>query len=320
VRTGRTTSTRRASSHKGSTAGTSAPHPFLLTQCARVQACSPSTSLRWSEQTDLPVSLHSCSQPVGTGFSYSSELRKDIAHDEDTVARDLANFLKELLVKYPNLDRDLYITGESYAGHYEPALAHKLLSFETGFDLKGVLLGNPLIAPKAHYKAYSEFAYDNGLISRFTKRAMDAAFENTCAPAIDKCHEQSSENGTASATAACTAALDVCEAECFMPVSAEAPLHTKHSFNPYDISTPCENGSLCYDFSAIGSFLNKETVKEQLGVSGHDWQEVSQRVHVALSTTDWMQNLEVRKILSVKYSSLMQCRALLGALVSPIEQ
>lgn len=191
----------------------------------------PPRNFSWNQHANVIF----VDSPVGTGFSYSSDLTHDIAHDESTVAEDLAQFLQLFVSsKHPELKGSkLFITGESYAGHYEPALAYKLLSFDTGFELAGVAMGNPLVAPKAQYAAYSTFAYEKGLISSMTKRAMDAGFETTCRPSIEACQKAHLDSNTGSAI--CTGSLSLCQAQCFAPIEAEAPLHTHHSFNPYVI-------------------------------------------------------------------------------------
>ena len=62
-------------------------------------------------------------QPAGTGFSYGSGLD----HDEAGVARDMYDFLQQLLQAHPALQPlDFYVVGESYAGHYVPAVTHEV--------------------------------------------------------------------------------------------------------------------------------------------------------------------------------------------------
>ncbi|KAL3627964.1 hypothetical protein CASFOL_028066 [Castilleja foliolosa] len=62
-------------------------------------------------------------QPVGTGFSYSSD-RRNIRHNEKGVSDDLYDFIQAFYKEYRELaENDFYITGESYAGHYIPAFA-----------------------------------------------------------------------------------------------------------------------------------------------------------------------------------------------------
>jgi len=67
----------------------------------------------------------------------------------------MATFLIGFLEKYPQLeDKDFYITGESYAGHYIPAISHAL-AFEykdkVKLNLKGLAIGNGLVNPLLQY-------------------------------------------------------------------------------------------------------------------------------------------------------------------------
>eukprot|EP00694_Reclinomonas_americana_P006486 EC796759.1.p1 GENE.EC796759.1~~EC796759.1.p1 ORF type:complete len:195 (+),score=69.69 EC796759.1:42-626(+) len=55
-------------------------------------------------------------QPVDTGFSYASS---EYVRDEDGVADDMYTFLQGFMQLFPEYqNRALYLTGESYAGHY----------------------------------------------------------------------------------------------------------------------------------------------------------------------------------------------------------
>jgi len=65
-------------------------------------------------------------QPVGTGFSKAGI--SDYVVNEKGVAKDFYIFLIGFLNKYPEfIKRPIYITGESYAGHYIPAITAYLL-------------------------------------------------------------------------------------------------------------------------------------------------------------------------------------------------
>ena len=59
------------------------------------------------------------------GFSFTS-YSSDEARDEETVSNDMFEFLQDFFLSRPELaDNPLFITGESYAGHYVPAVAHR---------------------------------------------------------------------------------------------------------------------------------------------------------------------------------------------------
>ena len=100
-------------------------------------------------------------QPIGTGYS------KGGVHDarsEEEVAADMAIMLKGFIEQNPEYkNRDFYITGESYAGHYVPAIAYYLLTTATDVELnlKGIAIGNGLTDPFAQYPAYATFSYEN---------------------------------------------------------------------------------------------------------------------------------------------------------------
>ena len=89
--------------------------------------------------------------PAGVGFSVAREERDLHVGDERTGA-DLRTFLVRFLERYQGLaSADLYIFGESYAGHYIPVLSAAILDGNAGLDprdagylnLKGIGIGNP---------------------------------------------------------------------------------------------------------------------------------------------------------------------------------
>ena len=60
-----------------------------------------------------------------------------------------------------------------YAGHYVPAVAHKIYTHNKlgrgpRINLKGLAIGNGLTDPAIQYGAYADFALDNGLVSQGT--------------------------------------------------------------------------------------------------------------------------------------------------------
>jgi serine carboxypeptidase-like clade 4 len=62
-------------------------------------------------------------------------------------------------------------------------------------------------------------------------------------------------------------------------------------FQYYDIRKQCE-GSLCYDFSNVETLLNKQSVKDALGVGDIEFVSCSKVVYNAMQE-DWMRNFEV---------------------------
>ncbi|KAJ6809962.1 serine carboxypeptidase-like 45 [Iris pallida] len=117
--------------------------------------------------------------PAGVGFSYSSDSSFYESVDDKMTARDNLVFLRRWLAKFPQYKtRDLYITGESYAGHYVPQLAQLMVQFNTKekiFNLKGVALGNPVLEFSTDFNSRAEFFWSHGLISDSTYNLFTSA-------------------------------------------------------------------------------------------------------------------------------------------------
>ncbi|KAI3520161.1 hypothetical protein L1887_09406 [Cichorium endivia] len=239
------------------------------------------SSLVWNEYGwDQASNLLYVDQPTGTGFSYSSD-KRDIRHNEQGVSDDLYDFLQAFFKEHPEFAKnDFYITGESYAGHYIPAFAarvHKGNKAKEGIhiNLKGFAIGNGLTDPLVQYHAYTDYALDMGIIEESDYKHINSKLP-MCETAIKLC-------GT-DGTVACMAAYMACNT-IFSSIKSIAG-----NINHYDIRKECE-GSLCYDFSNMESFLAKKSVKEALGVGDIDFVSCSPVVYQAM-LVDWMRNLE----------------------------
>ena len=65
--------------------------------------------------------------PAGVGFSYSKNASENYISGDKATAKDAYIFLINWLQRFPQYkNRDFYITGESYAGHYVPQLAYTI--------------------------------------------------------------------------------------------------------------------------------------------------------------------------------------------------
>jgi len=82
-------------------------------------------------------------QPVGTGYSKCSN-PTHYALNEQMVSENFYKFLLKFLTKFPEYNnRPLYITGESYAGHYIPAISDWIVSHpESRINFQGLAIGN----------------------------------------------------------------------------------------------------------------------------------------------------------------------------------
>ncbi|PIN25022.1 Serine carboxypeptidases (lysosomal cathepsin A) [Handroanthus impetiginosus] len=107
--------------------------------------------------------------PAGVGFSYSANKSFYESVDDEMTARDNLNFLEKWFEKFPEFkNREFYITGESYGGHYVPQLADLIIQSKAKINLKGIAIGNPLLEFKIDFNSRAEFFRSDGLISYST--------------------------------------------------------------------------------------------------------------------------------------------------------
>ncbi|XVE60954.1 hypothetical protein DITRI_Ditri06bG0002300 [Diplodiscus trichospermus] len=109
--------------------------------------------------------------PAGVGFSYSANKSFYINLNDEVTARDNLVFLERWFVEFPQYkNRDFFITGESYAGHYAPQLAQLIIDSNLKQNLKGIAIGNPLLEFVADMNSADQYYWSHGLIS-------DSAYE-----------------------------------------------------------------------------------------------------------------------------------------------
>ncbi|KZV47203.1 serine carboxypeptidase-like [Dorcoceras hygrometricum] len=240
-------------------------------------------SLTWNDfGWDKVSNIIYVDQPIGTGFSYSSD-DSDTRHSEEGVANDLYEFLQEFFKGHPQFaGNDFYITGESYAGHYIPALAYRINQGNKNkegitINLKGMAIGNGFTNPEIQYQAYTDFALDNKLLTQDEY--------NMLKPAVLQCVEESKLCGPDGGIK-CEVAYGDCN-RLFNQI-----LEKNMGINVYDIRKMCESGPLCYDYSNMERFLNLKSVKTALGVGDIEFVSCSSKVYEAM-LQDWMRNLEV---------------------------
>ncbi|XAR51662.1 Carboxypeptidase D [Bertholletia excelsa] len=119
--------------------------------------------------------------PAGVGFSYSNRSSDLLDTGDRRTARDSLQFLIRWMERFPRYkNRGVYITGESYAGHYVPQLARAIVTHNSKsihpINIKGFMVGN----------AVTDNYYDNlGTVTYWWSHAMisDRTYRqliNTC--------------------------------------------------------------------------------------------------------------------------------------------
>ncbi|CAL0318741.1 unnamed protein product [Lupinus luteus] len=106
--------------------------------------------------------------PAGVGFSYTNRSSDLLDTGDHRTAKDSLEFIIQWLERFPRYkNRELYISGESYAGHYVPQLAHEIMIYNSQtkqpLNLKGIMVGN----------AVTDTYYDNlGTVNYWWSHAM----------------------------------------------------------------------------------------------------------------------------------------------------
>jgi cathepsin A (carboxypeptidase C) len=213
--------------------------------------------------------------PIGTGFSPAAS-EDDFVTSEDGVAEGLHAFLRNFVKENPEFEgRDFYITGESYAGHYIPAISYELVEngADTGLNFKGSAIGNGWVNPYVQYPEYAKFSLENGLIDEATHTQMVADFK-TCQDLVKNSPWYE--------------AFPYCQS-----IVAEV-IGNPPKFNVYNIKEPCSYPPLCYDMSPETTFCNDIDNQAQLGITGKpSWETCNMDVHSALMG-DWTTNMGLK--------------------------
>ncbi|KAK4519483.1 uncharacterized protein ATC70_009719 [Mucor velutinosus] len=254
--------------------------------------------LRNSQSWNQVANIIYLDQPVNSGYSYQENTTVPRINDSNTAAHDVYVFLQLFFKEFSQFsESDFHIAGESYAGHFLPAIATAITekNAETPhspIQLKSLIIGNGLTDPLQQYKYYRSMACEESaygtLVSSSEKCDEIELHQHECQKLIESCYRNSNITSTPFAeksTDTCLLASKVCNALVVQPILNDLKL------NMYDIRKQCQSGPLCYDyFAAVKTYLDRSDVKKALGVkSSLSFELCSHKVNMDFQVAgDWM--------------------------------
>ncbi|PNT77308.1 hypothetical protein BRADI_1g60910v3 [Brachypodium distachyon] len=135
--------------------------------------------------------------PAGVGYSYSNTTSDYHNTGDKRTTEDAYSFLVNWMERFPEYrDRDFFISGESYAGHYVPELANLIVSNNrdsnaTSVMLRGVAIGNADLHDNLTLRASFDYYWMHAMISGKTYRTIQAncgfneTYTNDCLNAMN---------------------------------------------------------------------------------------------------------------------------------------
>ncbi|KAK6143186.1 hypothetical protein DH2020_023534 [Rehmannia glutinosa] len=210
--------------------------------------------------------------PAGVGFSYSNTTADFMNGGDKRTAIDNYAFLLNWLERFPEYkNRDFYISGESYAGHYVPQLAHTILHHnhnanKTIINLKGIIIGNAVINDETDMKGMYEYFGSHALISDDNAEQIMkyCDFSPNATKQSDKCNEAANEADRN---------VDIIDI-----YNIYAPLCSNSSLTEKPKKTSALSLDPCSDYY-VYAYLNRPEVQEALHANvtniPYEWQPCS---------------------------------------------
>lgn len=177
-------------------------------------------------------------------------------------------FLKGFFEAHPEMKgKPLYLAGEGVAGKVIPVIGsymmdHQAEMIEMGADLHGVAIGNGWVDPVNQYSSYGTYAFENGLVDSLGKLFLDLGFSIS--------QKLAKHNFPIANRYVCNTLMNYVVGDFMTP-----------KFNMFNISQKCENPPTCFNIKAEMEFLNRDDVKETLGVAERTWVQYNMDLHTA---------------------------------------
>jgi len=163
--------------------------------------------------------------------------------------------------QYANLQ--FFLFGESYAGHYVPAISSYIVKQNAAkqgnwINLQGIGIGDGLVDPLIQDGEYGIYALDNDLI--------DQSVYETTQSIYKKCESEIEKGEWSSAFDTCSGIISLVQ-------------QAGGDFNVYNIHLKCTYAPLCYNMQPLETMMKNTSLVNALGVQGHPWQMCDMAVY-----------------------------------------
>jgi len=218
--------------------------------------------------------------PAGVGFSYSD--RRDYDTNDDQVGHNNYLALQDFLARFPEFEgRDLYLTGESYAGVYVPTLAVRVLNGTLPVNFQGFAIGNPLLSSADNDNSLMFYARYHGLIGQ----TLWAELVTNC------CHGNES-------AAACNFASPRSFACITSVLSAEEQIELS-GLNVYNILSPCTSSDVITPMTLARRHLLTDVTRAASHTRSRRAVGMDPECTDSSAIREWINSAEVRKSLHI---------------------
>jgi carboxypeptidase C (cathepsin A) len=129
--------------------------------------------------------------PAGVGFSYTDD-ENDLKTGDAQTALDNYNLIQAFMERFPEYRaNDLYISSESYGGHYIPTLAKQIVDSNKGsanpLNFKGFAVGNPYTDFYSGTPANIDTYWGHQLVPATTYNDYIKTCRDAATPNLQKC-------------------------------------------------------------------------------------------------------------------------------------
>ncbi|KAF4695578.1 Kinesin-like protein kif24 [Perkinsus olseni] len=222
-------------------------------------------------------------QPAGTGFSIGGSYDAD----EEEVGQDMYHFMQTFFKHFPTYNKDVHVVGESYGGHYVPAVVNTVVEHNTELsiglapkgrvpiDMKGMAIGNGMTNTIEQIKWLPKMAYDSGtapsVVDFETYQKMQSRVDGVV-DAVAKCDKTGDKD-------VCQTAWNDFTKELMAPVM-------EGGYNMYDLRLKGH-----YNWTGINTWLNNPEIRREIGAE-KEWEAVSIEVYKTLTPKDFLQTYD----------------------------